>query len=373
MNKIAHYINSFLPVTENWIFSQISSPTRYRPVVFAGKRENSHIYPVEHIYCLEDDLDRYSCLLNKAWNKLFGIHPFFLRGIKKDGCKLIHAHFGPAGYDALGLKKKLKIPLVTTFYGADASRLPGLKGWLEKYRVLFEKGDLFLTEGPHMKKSLVKLGCPEEKIIVHHLGVNLENIRFKARIPDDNEIRILTAARFEEKKGIFYALKAFAHARNIFDNIRLILIGDGVLRKDIEREIENLKISENVTLMGFQKYEVFMKELAGSHIFMLPSITARDGDSEGGSPVVLIEAQAAGLPVLSTRHADIPEVVVDGKTGFLVPERNEEALAEKLIYLLNNLDTWDVIGRSGREHVEKEYDLRKQAQRLEGIYDSIIL
>lgn len=106
--------------------------------------------------------------------------------------------------------------------------------------------------------------------------------------------------------------------------------------------------------MGYKPNNIFMKKEANAHIFMLPSITAQNGDTEGGAPVAILEAQATGLPVISSYHADIPKVVVDGKSALLAPERDVEKLAKHLEYLIEHPDVWGAMGRIGREHVELE-------------------
>ena len=103
----------------------------------------------------------------------------------------------------------------------------------------------------------------------------------------------------------------------------------------------------------------------------LPSITASNGDQEG-IPVVLMEAQATGLPIISTYHTGIPEVVIDGKSGFLVHEKDVDALAEKLEYLIKHPEIWPEMGRYGRKHVEEKYDIKKLNQQLVKIYQNLI-
>jgi colanic acid/amylovoran biosynthesis glycosyltransferase len=126
-----------------------------------------------------------------------------------------------------------------------------------------------------------------------------------------------------------------------------------------------------VQLLGYQPHQCFLEELDRAHLFLAPSVTAGDGDTEGGAPTVLLEAQAAGLPVLATWHADIPEVVRDGETGFLVPERDSAALAEKLIYLAEHPELWPVLGAAGRRHMETNYNIRCETHKLENVYEEL--
>lgn len=386
MKTIIHYkAGSYLPLTENWIYNQMSNLEKYQPIVYAFRVENLDVYPTEKIRYLEskNKLMKPIGLLNRAFNRLFGFSPIFYYYLKKDKSKLVHAHFGPSGYNFLKYKKFFKLPLVTTFYGYDLSSLPLKKPkWRIKYKKLFKEGERFLTEGSHMKKCLIELGCPKEKIIVQHLGIDLDKIKFIPRkIDKDKEIRILIAASFREKKGIPYAIKAFGVTKKLYPNLKLelTLIGDSNGSSEGESEknkilkiIEKYNLKEYVKMLGYQPQSILIKEFYKNHIFLHPSVHASNGDTEGGAPVSIIEASASGMPILSTTHCDIPEVVINGKSGYLVPERDVKTLAEKLEFLVCNSEKWEEIGREGRCHIEKKYDVKKQVQKLEEIYDEVL-
>lgn len=372
---IAHLTKEYLQLTQTWLYSnQIINLKRYEPIIIAQITMNLDTFPAQNLYSISD-----ANFLVKKFNTLCQIMTgcyisiYFTKVIKKNNVKLLHAHFGTEGVMYLRLKKSLNLPMVTTFYGLDVSVIPRIPYWKKRYIQLFQEGELFLTEGSHMKKELIKLGCPEDKIIVQHLGVDLEKFTFSPRKPpEDGKITILIAGSFREKKGIPYAIKAFAKVKENHPDIHLRILGDGIMRAQIESLIMESGISNSVTLLGYQSHGVFMTEATHAHIFMLPSITAQDGDTEGGAPVSIIEAQASGLPVISSYHADIPEVVVDGKSALLAPEKDVETLAKHLEYLVEHPDVWERMGRAGRNHVEKEYDLIVQVGKLEKIYDSLV-
>lgn len=246
--------------------------------------------------------------------------------------------------------------------------------------VLFEQCDLILAEGNYMKRSLLELGCPAPKVIVQHLGVNLEKIPFiPRRINDHQKIKILIAGTFREKKGITYALEAFAKLTSKYKNIEVTLVGDAGrsqreidYKKEITTIISTQKIADKVNYLGFLPYPAFIKEAKNNHIFLSPSIHPSDGETEGGAPVALIEMSAYGMPIVSTLHCDIPEVVVDGESGFLVQEKDTNGLAERLEHLINHPELWESMGKAGRKHVEEEFNIVKQAAKLESIYDSLL-
>ena len=152
---------------------------------------------------------------------------------------------------------------------------------------------------------------------------------------------------------------------------RLHIIGDGSERHRIEAAIEESGLGERVSLAGRQPYSKVLEALWDSHLLLQPSLTAADGDAEGGAPVILLDAQASGLPVVSTVHGDIPEYVLDGESGYLAPEGDVDGLAEQLRRCLFSSDIWARLGRSGRRHVEENYNARTQAAALEEIYDKL--
>jgi len=386
MKTVIHYITgSYLPITETWIYGQIKSFKRYPPVVYALKTENLDIYPTEKIRCLElkDDLGDLTAFLNKGWNKLFNFYPGFLFFLVKDKPCLIHAHFGPSGYSFLRLTSMFKLPpLITTFYGCDLSMVPHQNSkWKLRYRKLSKEGDCFLVEGHYMKNCLTELGCPGEKIIVQHLGIDLKRIKFVPRKPETSgKICVLIAGSFVEKKRIPYAIEAFGRVRQAYPRLKLELtiIGDsaGVPREEKEKEkilmtVKKYELNDCVKVMGYQPYSVFLREVERYHIFLSPSVHAGDGDTKGGVPVSIIEASASGMAILSTNHCDIPEAVIDGKSGYLVPERNVDALTGKLEFLVSNPSIWGKMGEKGRKHIENHYNITTQVERLEKTYDMV--
>ena len=284
-----------------------------------------------------------------------------------------HAHQGWEGARTAHLRRALGIPIVTSFYGRDATMLPRKVYWRTLYARLFREGDLFIAEGPHMGRTLEAIGCPAEKIRVVHLGVDLERIPFVERRPDPSgRVTGLIAASFREKKGIIYALEAVARVAAHRPGLRLRIVGDGPLRPEIERRIGRPDLAGRVDLLGYRDFPAYLAELARADFLMAPSVTAADGDCEGGAPVCLLDAQAAGLPILASTHCDIPEVTVPGRSALLSPERDIDALAANLERLLSRPEEWPAMGRAGRAHVEAEFDVRRQGERMADVYDTAL-
>jgi len=371
MKTVAHCATPYLHTDGSWLHAQIARLQRYRPVVLTQEAENLAEFPVETLYTAE----AYSAgrrLVNRVVRKLTGEYPFYAGILQREEAVLIHAHFGYQGCRCLRARKAAGVPMLTSFYGADATRFPRFPEWQRRFRRLFAEGEGFLVEGSAMKEQLMSIGCPEEKVRLHRLGVDVECIPFRPRELRD-PVRFLICAAFREKKGIPYALKALARvlAERPFP-CEVALIGDGPERPHIEQLVAELGLEKQVEFRGMQPYTAVLAELERCHVLLQTSVTAADGDTEGGAPVILLDAQAAGVPVVATYHADIPEYVRDGQSGLLAPERDVQTLADCIRRLVEAPEQWKEMGRAGRRHVEQNYSAAVQAARLEEIYDEFV-
>jgi colanic acid/amylovoran biosynthesis glycosyltransferase len=186
------------------------------------------------------------------------------------------------------------------------------------------------------------------------------------------------AASFREKKGIPYAIEALQIiAREV--PVLLTIIGDAGKDEESQQEKRNILtalersgMKKQTRLLGYQTHQTMLKESYNHHLFLQPSIRARDGDTEGGAPVSIIEMLATGMPVIATNHCDIPEVVGPAFAHLLAPERNIEQLATRIRSLLDEPGSWPNLARDGRNHVEREYHRLRQAERLTDHYNEIM-
>jgi colanic acid/amylovoran biosynthesis glycosyltransferase len=300
---------------------------------------------------------------------LFQIAPF----LNKGPYDIVQCHFGPSGILAITLKAVGAIhgQIVTTFHGTDISSYIQKKGE-HIYDDLFKTGDLFLCVSDRIKETLIKLGCDERKIIVHRCGVSTSKIvDHLHRSKTGDKIRLITIARLVEKKGVKYGIQSVARVLKKYPNIEYKIAGDGHLRNSLQVLIEDLKVSENVKLLGWQMQEQITRLLQEADILLAPSVTSEDSDSEG-IPVAIMEALAGGIPVLGSFHSGIPEAVQNGVSGLLVPEGDVDALSEKLEYLIQHSELRAEMGRKGRKYVEEHYDIDKQNDRLVEIYRGLL-
>jgi colanic acid/amylovoran biosynthesis glycosyltransferase len=293
--------------------------------------------------------------------------------LEKGPYDIVHCHFGLNGDLGVLLRDTgvFDAKVITTFYGYDVSSYLRSRG-RNIYDDLFAQGDLFLCVSEHMKTTIAKLGCDPQKVIVHRLGAEVEKLSFLPTGPRRNgRVVILTIARLVEKKGVEYGIRAVAKVLKRHPEIEYKIVGDGPLRNSLHRLIDSLGAGENIKLVGWKDQAEIGQFLQGSDVLLAPSITPESGDEEG-TPVVIMEAFAQGVPVVSTYHAGIPEVVKDGKSGFLVAERDVDALADKLEKSLEDPQLRLTMGRSGRAFVEEEYDIDKLNDRLVKIYQQLL-
>lgn len=281
---------------------------------------------------------------------------------------IIHAHFAaqPATW-ALKISKTFGIPYLITTHAYDIYINPDTKDLKEK----FANAVKIITTTDYNKKYLSELlgGELGENVEIVKYGIDIFKFSFFHRKASD-KIKILFVGRMVEKKGPSYAIEAFKLATAENPDIELRMIGDGPLKNTTDQLIKELHL-ENVTMLGGLSQSKVLKEMQEADIFFLPSLTADNGDREG-SPVSILEAAATGLPVVSTQHTGIPEIVIDGKTGFLVPEKDTNAMAAALNKLISNPDLRDEMGKKGRTHVETNYDRKKEMDHLEKIFNSLI-
>jgi colanic acid/amylovoran biosynthesis glycosyltransferase len=174
-----------------------------------------------------------------------------------------------------------------------------------------------------------------------------------------------------EKKGLEFGIRSVARLREKGIPLRYRIAGDGVLRGDLQRLIRDCNVEDCVELLGWCDQDEIARLYDTSHVFILPSVTARNGDREGQG-LVLQEAQAMGLPVISTLHNGIPDGVLDGETGLLVPEKDADALADAIERLLDQKERWPEMGRKGRAFVEENYDQKRLAERVRAIYEDVL-
>ncbi|HUG39952.1 MAG TPA: glycosyltransferase [Longimicrobiales bacterium] len=367
--RVLHYRSPFLAESETFIRTLIAAHVRYEPEILTHEQrgapgirdhDHTHVFPPS---------PGWVATLARRWLVSRGIAErrravkSALAAVRPD---VLHAHFAEEGIAAWPPARRAKVPLIVTFYGYDATELPRHLAWRLRIRRLFQGATLVLAEGPHLRGRLEALGCPPGRLRVQPIAIQLERFPYREPRPGPEAV-ILQACRFVPKKGVDLTLRALARADRR-TSARLRLIGDGPERARLEALAAELGIADRIQFLGMRTHEEYARELATADIFIQPSRYAASGDGEGGAPTTLLEAQAVGLPVVATTHADIP-FVTHPEAARLAPEEDVRALAGHLDHLLAHPEEWPGRARIGRRHVEEQHDAKVLVDRLEDIYD----
>jgi glycosyltransferase involved in cell wall biosynthesis len=362
MPRVALFCTNFLPYSQAFVHEQLRQHQRYQVEVFAWRRfcadrfafEPVHLAPLHYIATRR-------C---SAFDRRLREAPF----------DVVHAHFGPGGCYALPFARAAGLPLLVTFHGYDVPLLSSRDRWLPinwpyalRSAELLKQMALGLCASQELYDMLVALGVPKTQLRVFRLGIDVE--RFVPISKPVGEPIVIMIGRFVEKKGFEYGIQAFAQAtQNIA--ARLILVGSGPRERQLRALVAQLGISERVQFAGPLTQTEVAALLQQSTVLLAPSIVAKDGNRESGL-IVVKEASACGTVPIGTRHGGIPEIIDDGVTGYLVPERDVSELSARLRKVLTDADLRQRMAAEGRQKMLREYDNRERVASLEAIYDEV--
>jgi colanic acid/amylovoran biosynthesis glycosyltransferase len=375
--SIVHGLDCYLPMTENWIYRLIRHVPGCRQLV-AAPRFTDNGFDLPQVEFLRPPMQLQHDgaatfprrLVDTCLSKLY---PLYLRLRLRDRrIAIFHSHFANNGWRYRRLASALGASHVVSFYGWDYMHLGYVRPrWQGRIRQLFRDADLLVCEGPHGAQTLAGLGCPADKIRICRLGVETDRIPVHARTKHGGELKLLQIASFREKKGHVYTARAFIQAAADCPGATLTLVGSGdaSIIDEVRAMISSAGLSDRVTLLpgiDFSRLHAFM---ADYHVFIHPSVHTAQMDCEGGAPVVLLDAQATGMPVIATRHCDIPSEIVEGSTGLLVDERDVDGLADAIRrFCAMDQAEYDGFAARARAHVCEHFDARACSASLAEVY-----
>ena len=360
MPNVLIFKETVLPPSETFSLAQMGALRRFSAHL-VGLEPMSKGLPLDKPPLL---LSRHVSIAAELRAKLYrrtAFAPLFHQRVRHLRADLIHAHFASGGKTLLPLHKLLRLRLVVTLHGG--SDVPIQKPRMGTYRELAERADLFLCVSDFIRRQAIDAGFPPEKLLVHYIGID-RTLFFPPAAAPDNE-SVLFIGRLVEMKGGEYLLRAMQAVQAGRPASELTIIGDGPLRPELERLAAELHV--RCRFLGLQSSATIRQMLRRCRLLCLPSVTTGDGHVEG-LPTVLLEAQAMGVPVVSTFHSGIPEAVADGVTGILAPERDSEKLAAAILRLLEDRDLWQRYSQATQAHIDRQFDLHKQTALLEDIY-----
>lgn len=379
---VLHCFGHYLPNTENWLYRLLKNQTQANRMVVARRYYPCDFYiaEVEYLRARFQRQTGHDTVVAKV-QRFLGLQasrywPWFVQGIARQlrsrHVDIVHSHFAHYGWRYQSLADRLGARHFVSFYGCDYENIPYIQPkWRGRYRSLFERADAFICEGEHGASVLRGMGCPATKVLVSRLGVDSGSIPYFERNKKIFELNLVQVASFREKKGHLDTVRAFARALETCPNLTLTLIGSGedAVILSIDAEIASLGIVAKVRKLPGIDFSGLHAALADYHVFIHPSCHTPDMDSEGGAPIVLLDAQATGLPVISTRHCDIPDEVVDSETGILCAEHDVIALADAIgVFYRMDGPEYREYSRRARRHVQDHYEISRNAGRLVEIY-----
>jgi colanic acid/amylovoran biosynthesis glycosyltransferase len=359
----AVFNTNFLPYSQTFVYEQLVNHVRYQAEVFCWRTENLDWFPYEKVH-----------RANAAYAAT-RFSPAFYRRFRERRFDIVHGHFATGAVYALPYVQRFKLPLVVTFHGYDVPLLwntrrfhPHFWPFLRHGKRVLETMTLGLCASNDLKELLLSYGVPEDKLRVHRLGIDLQ--RFQQKTGGGGApLRVCVIGRFHEQKGIEYAIRAFApHAS---DAVHLDIIGDGAMADDFHALVDRLGIGRFVSFLGVLHPDKVAEHLKTCDVLLAPSVVTRIGERESGL-IVAKEAGACGLPVVATVHGGLPEIIDEGVTGFLVQERDVDALSTRLGALLADESLRQRLGMAARAKMEREYDVRERVAELEDLYDEAI-
>ena len=308
----------------------------------------------------------YFRLLQKS-KKNYTKEALISRYLQEHQIDVVLAEYGTAGSSIAPICKSLDLPLLVHFHGFDASRKDILNNFKKGYELMFSYAKKIIVVSNAMKKALVGQGCPETKLLINTYGPHPDYLNIE---PDNNSNYIISVGRHTYKKAPYLTILAFQKVLKKHPHLKLKMIGDGELFDVSKNLVKSLGLENNIILLGALERQEIIKHLQSAFLFVQHSIIATNGDSEG-TPVGIIEAMAAGLPLVSTRHAGIPDVVIENKTGFLVNENDINQMASYILKITGNRELAKCLGRKGKARILSEFTLQKHIATIDRLIEEI--
>jgi colanic acid/amylovoran biosynthesis glycosyltransferase len=371
---VACYCATFLKPEMLHIYRQITSLARVSPFVIAQKREEVERYPFDRITVVGKPSMHFA---RRFWFKQVRSAPWqisrrevnTLAGILENAqAKLLHIYFGHIAVHLLPLIRAWGKPSVVSFHGADVMVDLEKPAYRTATKQMLEAVRLVLVRSESLGRALIEIGCSPEKIRLQRTGIPIDEIPFRAHAwPSDGGWKFVQACRLIEKKGLKASLLAFTEFAKRYPQSTFVIAGEGPLRRELEARARSLGIGDKVSFLGFVSQAQLRELFYRSHIFLHPSERGADGNQEG-VPNSMLEAMASGLAVFATEHGGIPEAIEHGKSGVLVKENDEEALARALLDTVAHPDALTVIARNGADSVRQKFEQTAQTRKLEDYY-----
>ena len=356
------------------IYRQITSLKRVEPFVIAQKSEEADRFPIDRIAVVGKPATHFA---RRFWFKQLREAPWqisssevrkLLAILEREKAELLHIYFGHIAVHLLPLIQAWPKPSLVSFHGADVMVDLDKPAYRAATQQMLEAVRLVLVRSESLGRALINLGCAAGKIRLQHTGIPVNEIPFRPReSPQNGAWKFVQACRLIAKKGLRVSLRAFARFAARHPASTFTIAGEGPLRNELGELAAARGVADKVFFPGFISQTQLRELFYQSHIFLHPSEVGGDGNQEG-VPNSMLEAMASGLPVFATEHGGIPEAIENGRSGILVQERDDEALAAALLERTANPEGLAAMARNGAEVVCKRFEQTGQTHQLEDYY-----
>jgi len=290
------------------------------------------------------------------------------RYLQEHQIDVVLAEYGTAGSFITPICKNLDIPLLVHFHGFDASRKDILNTFKKGYQLMFSYATKIIVVSNAMKQALVGQGCPEKKLVLNTYGPHQDYLNIKPNLESNY---IISVGRHTYKKAPYLTILAFQKVLEQQPHLKLKMIGDGELFDVSKNLVKSLGLENSIILLGGLERKEIIKHLQSSFLFVQHSLVALNGDSEG-TPVGIIEAMASGLPLVSTRHAGIPDVVIENETGFLVDENDINQMASYILKITDDRELAKCLGEKGKAKIQDHFTVEKHLETINNLIYAIV-
>jgi glycosyltransferase involved in cell wall biosynthesis len=370
--------SELLPYSETFVKEQVLACSRWHPVLVGLRRIQGLAVDDLDVRLLPVAKSLPARVYRRVLAKLQVTPGGVRRALSSAPASLIHVHFGTDAVENWGWIKSLAMPVLVTLHGYDINidkqwwRTPGNTRAQRRYpdmllQLAANRRVHFIAVSEAIRARAIEWGLPPDRVSLRYIGVNLDLFQ-RSGIPIARRApRILFIGRMTEKKGGEYLIRAFARVRKQVPAAELVMIGGGRLRPKLESLAAELNVP--VTFTGVLSSGQIKEHLQAARVFCSPSITADNGDAEG-LPIVILEAQASGVPVVTSARGGAKEGIVDGVTGYAFEEKDVARLSEQLIRVLQDDALTTSMSRAARRNIEQNFELGSCTARLEELYDS---
>lgn len=299
----------------------------------------------------------------KRTYKRFFKNPQLTKCLKDENIQLVFAEFGSVGAEVCSVCRSLNLPLIVHFHGYDAYAHSILSQYGKLYQEVFDYASFLIVVSQDMKNQLLHLGAPEHKLVLNPCG---PNDAFFGVSPTFETKNFVAVGRFVEKKAPHLVISAFEKVCKKIPDVKLLMAGDGPLLVECQELTKSLNIEKSVVFLGRTTPKEVVDLFSNAYCFVQHSVVASNGDSEG-TPVAILEAGAAGLPIVATRHAGIQDVILHEETGFLIDEHNVDGMAEAMLKLAKDKSMAQKMGVQGKTRMQKHYTMKHHIDLLNNL------